>query len=533
MNQERIELLLAKAVSGDLSSEEAVALKIVCKEDSHLRSRLVRLLQIDRLSELSMLEDGKVFAREFRYRIEEDSRDQDESFSSAVTSSIQRSKLRRLVVQVSALAALVVISLIAIFALRDQSVAELVRVESSDWNPEAVNFEVGEKIVFEKGLAEFRFLTGVSIVIEAPAEFEFTGKNEGYLHRGKLVAEVDDETAHGFTIDSPSGRLIDLGTKFAVAVESSGEMEVHVIEGEVDAISKDGQSSRLSKDQAMRLESGGSRSLEADVGKFVTRMPEYRDEAPRSVRWSFDDLGGGLARDSGRTLAEDNADARLLSFSRKGAGPQSVDGIYGGALSFDGEDSYLESDYRGIKGGQPRTVAFWLRVPKDFDRLQGYGIINWGAVNIPGGAWQISVNGTEKDGPLGHLRIGTHWGKVIGTTDLRDGEWHHCAVVLYGDEEGNPNTATHILLYVDGELEPAARKSMRAIDTKLTPGVGALSHGVWVGRNLGFEYEGSPAAQDFGRFFRGDLDEMVICDMALNQRQIKRLMMENSLPQEQ
>ena len=150
---------------------------------------------------------------------------------------------------------------------------------------------------------------------------------------------------------------------------------------------------------------------------------------------------------------------------------------------------------------------------------------------MKGGAWQVSVNGTGNDGPLGRLSIGTHRGQVIGTTDLRDGEWHHCAVVMYGDEEGAPNTATHILLYVDGELEPAARKSMYAVNTDSSPGGDRSPHGIWIGRNLGFEFEGGLAAEEYGRFFRGDLDEMVICDAALSQKQIVRLMQDNVVPE--
>lgn len=528
MNFEERERLLAGVVTGDLSPEEAEDLLKACSEDEELRRRMVKVIQIDRLTGLSLEEDGEFFAEEFRLRVEAD---EDVEFSSEVVSRIRKSRLRAAVFKLSAIAAVILVSLVAFWDMKSEPVARLVRIESSDLKSGSREFEVGEKIVFERGLAEVQYFSGVRIVIEAPAVFEFTGVNQGFLHQGKLVAEVDDETAHGFIIDGPSGRLIDLGTKFAVEVEVSGEMEVHVIEGEVDAIATGGEPSRLVKDQAMRLADGHVQSLKADVGKFVTRLPEYWDQEPRVVRWSFDSTGDGIARDSAGTLADRNADARLLSFSGQGDGPVEVEAPFGSGLGFDGIDSFLESKYRGISGGQPRTVAFWVRVPDDFDRLQGYGIINWGDVKIAGGAWQVSVNGTEEDGPLGHLRIGTHWGQVIGTTDLRDGKWHHCAVVMYGDEEGAPNTATHILLYVDGELEPAARKSMRAVNTHPSPGGDRSPHGIWIGRNLGFEYEGVPDAKGYGRFFRGDLDEVIICDIALNQKQIRRLMKENRLLQ--
>lgn len=528
MTDQDLEKLLAKAVQGDLSPKETNGLVELCQADDALRQRLVRLMQIERLTGLALDEDGDEFSREFRYRLEAEG---DEAFTTGVVSELKRGKFVKWISTVSALAAVVLLSLFVILKSDDEIVGEIVKVEASEWSGDRSELEVGDRVSFDQGLVELRFFTGVRVVIEAPADFEVTGMNEAFLHRGKLVAEVDDETAHGFIIDGPSGRLVDLGTKFAVSVEDSGEMEVHVIEGMVDATAKGGATSRLKRSEAMRLADGESVLMVADAGKFVTRMPDYENEPPRSVRWNFDERNGSEVLNSGRGLADGKATGKLKSFSNLGDGPGRVIGKYGKALEFDGEDAFVETEYTGITGSGPRTVAFWVKVPEDFDPMQGYGIINWGDVRVPGGAWQISVNGTEADGPLGRLRIGTHWGQVIGTSDLSDGEWHHCAVVMYGDESGQPNTATHVLLYVDGQLEPAARKSLQAVETVTPPTGGAGKHGIWMGRNLGFENETSPSARLYGRFFRGVLDEMVICDMALSGEQILRLMKRNRMPE--
>lgn len=528
MKNQEMEELLAKAVQGDLSPEESESLMEACREDAELGRRLVRLMQVERLAGLALDEDGEVFAREFRYRLEADG---DDEFSVEVGSRLKRRKVVKMVSGWMAAAALVMVSLFFLMKGDEEMVVEFVRVEASELSNDLSGLEVGERVTFEEGLVELRFLTGVRVVIEAPADFEVTGENRGFLHRGKLVAEVDDETAHGFIIDGPSGRLVDLGTKFAVSVDQGGEMEVHVIEGEVDATATGGKTSRLVKDQAMRLAGGEASAMEVDVGKFVTRMPDYQNQPPRYVRWGFDERTDGVVPNTGSGLAEEKAEGRLKSFSGKGKGPGRVEGRFGKGLSFDGEDGFFESDFRGVAGSQPRTVTFWVKTPKDFNRLQGYGVINWGKIRPSGGtAWQVSVNGTDRHGPLGRLRIGTHYGQVIGTTDLRDGEWHHCAVVMYGDEEGQPNTATHILLYVDGKLEPAARKSVRVVDTVTSSEGEVKAHGIWMGRNLTFAQEGVPSAASNGRFFRGEIDEMVICDMAMNQTQIVRLMETNEMP---
>jgi hypothetical protein len=165
-------------------------------------------------------------------------------------------------------------------------------------------------------------------------------------------------------------------------------------------------------------------------------------------------------------------------------------------------------------------VAFWVKVPKDFNISNGYGIVSWGILE-KGAAWQISPNPTKKDGLIGRLRIGTHEGMVIGTTDLRDDEWHHVAIVMYGGEHAE--VSTHILMYIDGQLENTSKKSVAKIQTNLSD---KNSRALMIGRNLGFtDKKNLP-----NKFFKGWLDELFIFDTALDDEQIRSLMNRNNLP---
>jgi hypothetical protein len=188
-------------------------------------------------------------------------------------------------------------------------------------------------------------------------------------------------------------------------------------------------------------------------------------------------------------------------------------------IHFDGEGAHAESSYRGIGGNHPRTVAFWVRVPRDFDLSQGFAMISWGQFDNkdPGRVWQVSANPLEKDGPVGRLRVGVHGGQAIGTTDLRDDQWHHVAVVLY--PAANPNFGQHVLLFIDGLMEPISRRVLGVIDTD----VAQANHGVWLGRDV-------TSPSDNGRFFRGALDEVYIFDAALSQEEIRALMERNEPP---
>ena len=148
----------------------------------------------------------------------------------------------------------------------------------------------------------------------------------------------------------------------------------------------------------------------------------------------------------------------------------------------------------------------------------------WSAGGIikKGAAWQISPNPETKDGLIGRLRIGTHKGMCIGTTDLRDDKWHHIAIVMYGGDKAE--VSTHILMYIDGVLEKTSKKSIARINTGVD---NKKSKPLNFGRNLGFDSDNKKLPD---KFFKGLLDEVFIFDTALDEEQIRGLMNDNRLP---
>jgi hypothetical protein len=245
------------------------------------------------------------------------------------------------------------------------------------------------------------------------------------------------------------------------------------------------------------------------------------------VHWAFDEGQGKISRNTGQALASENAPAHLLSFENQGAGPQWVPGQFGSGLSLNGNGDYVECEFSGIGGGQARTVAFWVKVPQGLQLEQSDAIINWGTDAHEGAIWRVSVNNNSDSqvwgGPLGRLRVGVNGGFVVGTTDLRDDRWHHCAVVMYGG--ARPNVGSHVLIYVDGELEPAARKKVFEISTDIQH---ATAHNIWIGRNLSYRTAGQKVVGG-SPFFRGCVDEVFIFNAALTQEQIISLMKYNRL----
>jgi hypothetical protein len=66
-------------------------------------------------------------------------------------------------------------------------------------------------------------------------------------------------------------------------------------------------------------------------------------------------------------------------------------------------------------------------------------------------------------------------GNVVGTKELRDGQWHHIAVVF--DSDSDPDTSD-LTLYVDGVAESVSYLGLRAINT-------AAETDVYLGSRLG------------------------------------------------
>ncbi len=517
--------LLVRAGVGDLTREEAARLLDACRADPELLAELSRLTVVERLlAHGHLYTDDNAFVREVRARLTD----------FPVEFSVRPKRRERWLGQSAwawalAAAAALVLSFVGWWALRHGIPdARIVRMESAAWGEEQVPLHAGGEIGVGRlrlaaGLVEIKFARGATVIVEGPADFEVLGPQHAFLHRGRVVTRIAQGTK-GFVLESPRGRLVDQGTEFGVSVGPSGDTEVHVLEGKVEAApSSQRETLALTVHQAARFMPQRVEQFAADAGGFVTDLPPQAFGEVGFLHWPFDEGRGGSSMNRGRKLGSPKARAILRTYPEGVSGPQWISGQFGPGLSFDGRDDYVEAEFSGIPGGEPRTVAFWVKVPRDSGINEGYGIINWGT-NKPGHAWQISVNPTEKEGPLGRLRLGVNERFVIGTTDLRDDRWHHCAVVMYGGHR--PDAGTHILLYLDGELEPAARKALGEIRTDIS---GDEAHNMWLGRNLAYRGIGRQSGA-LGRFFRGAIDEVFVCNAALDQTQIRSLMKFNRIP---
>jgi len=124
----------------------------------------------------------------------------------------------------------------------------------------------------------------------------------------------------------------------------------------------------------------------------------------------------------------------------------------------------------------------------------------WGA-NYPGQKFGIRVNNNSGYGPPGVIKAEVNSGYKTGSTDLRDGEWHHVAVTFFND--GTPNIADSII-YVDGELEIISASVAWNVNTASSGSVA-----------IGYDNFGN------NEYFNGKMDEVRIWNVARTQAEIQ------------
>ena len=383
----------------------------------------------------------------------------------------------------------------------------------------------GQRLDLAAGYAEVTFDSGARVVLEGPTSFVINSAWDSTLRKGTLKASVPPQ-AIGFRVSNPSVEVTDLGTEFTMIADASGATDVLVLKGEVEATSRasaDADTILLREREARRFESTGVSEVSDSKEKFARfdqAQPLERFTADfHYAHWSFDEKGGGFA---GHYTG---AGARELPALLQGADTEAAHATTAGqwrqALKFDGQ-LQAQTSFPGISELSPHTVSFWVRVPDDAPLSDSYAMVAWrsGTAKLSYRPIHISWNRNPTEGALGALRTDFSGGCALGTTSLRDGRWHHVAVVITPSEDSS--IPVQVRQYVDGRLE-----SSTIIPGKFRGPAGpinaSLNDLVWLGCRLG------PSGPRPERF-RGELDELYIADRALAPQEIVQVMADNRVP---
>lgn len=220
--------------------------------------------------------------------------------------------------------------------------ARLLATHQAQWTPGSAVPRSGGAMVpgeykLDAGYAHLEMADGATVILQAPAVLTLHSSSRVSLSEGVLSAYVP-EGAEGFVVDTPAGRVLDLGTEFGVEVIGEDRVEVQVMTGRVVAsLPGQGATRTMRAGDAAQMNTAAARiqPVVAHAQKFARTWTEVE----RAVRVS----------DAVRYLYDT---------------PESV---RAGALE-DNDVLFLLPEHRGIELPRYRVLCDFL-TPGRYDRL--------------------------------------------------------------------------------------------------------------------------------------------------------------------
>lgn len=171
---------------------------------------------------------------------------------------------------------------------RAVTVATLVQAQNTKWAGSTLPTLGGSKLgpgflSLVEGIATLKFDSGATVIIEAPTKLEILSAMGCRLLEGSVTAEVP-VPAHGFTIETPDLKVVDLGTRFGVTAGVAGDSHVYVFEGEVKLDNPKGEElRRLTQGKTFHVNSGATAATSLEPTRFqVEQAPDGWTSIPTS-----------------------------------------------------------------------------------------------------------------------------------------------------------------------------------------------------------------------------------------------------------
>lgn len=356
------------------------------------------------------------------------------------------------------------------------------------------------------GMVQLVTARGARVVIEAPALFQFESANRLRLTRGRLSADVPP-SAKGFTVVTPSGEAVDLGTRFGVDVPVDGTAEIHVFQGEVIAkASGSTASDNLYTGEAMTLAAGTNTARDLRSSAFI-QPDEMSELAAGHVTGRQTQAEASIA-----AIRNDPALIALLDFEADKVHPgvfRMAQGRWPGSRA---PEFVSVGDHMKLNVGEDRewsqlTLAAWVRLDRLGSPYQSLLHTDGWDQNKPGQVhWMVTKQTT--------MRLALDGNTLApGSDELEDfpdsrtpvlpeqGRWVHL-VTVYDAE------ARTVRFYLNGKFDKEGRQ--------------AIAHPA----KLGPSQIGNWSNQD--RKLSGRIDELIILGRAMSDTEIQNLFVAGS-----
>lgn len=130
----------------------------------------------------------------------------------------------------------------------------------------------GQRVELSSGAVNLHFASGAKVRLVGPAILEPKSANSALLVLGEVAAAAETPQSRGFTLQTRTAQLVDIGTRFTAAAAADGRCRVEVSSGAADV--------RFEGTEAVQhLTAGDALCVEPGERQIMTRI-ESGDETP-------------------------------------------------------------------------------------------------------------------------------------------------------------------------------------------------------------------------------------------------------------
>lgn len=381
------------------------------------------------------------------------------------------------------------------------------------WTENAQIFP-GDQIHFRRGIIELELVSGTKIILEGPALFTVIDSQEVKLQVGTLFAHVPQQ-ATGFSVKTPSSRILDLGTEFGVVVDQAGITDVHVVKGrlDVDLLGASGrvkESRLLAISDAVRLQQSSSNIANIPFqSEIFTKELNYNSSIQNSepyVYFQFNHLENEIVRNQvgdhhhlqvvGDAQLHGEGAEKTLRFERSkqityAAITEPVSDLISGDYTFE-----LWVRPSGLRHSTLVAIKSLNDKEKKLYNGRDIGLLELLDYRKPWYGKQAGLRWMLRFPPTMDVEDG---GNVYSDFKYQPGQWYHIVGVRSGEE---------LRAYVNGEFQGTVKYSVNTRETVE----------ILIGRDFSKE-DKSENGMKF-RNFIGEIDEFLIYQRALTDKEI-------------
>ncbi len=275
----------------------------------------------------------------------------------------------------------------------------------------------------------------------------------------------------GWTTDEASDTQVEYGT--STSYGSASALNASLTQSHIQSLS--GLTANTTYHFRVKSkDSSGNLATSADNTFKTTNTPDITTGLVAAY---------GFDEGAGTTAADASGNSRTATLKNCN---WTTSGKYGRALSFNGNNSFLNASSNGLPNTDtPKTIAYWAYTTAKITSTQS-------AVTIANSTQQASIQPGYKDSQAGVRQYGNLW--LVAGVQPSTKAWHHYAYTYDGQ--------THVL-YIDG----------KQVSTSTILPIAASPTAFEIGRGVGGT-----------EYFKGIIDEVVVYSRALSLTEIQALM---------